>query len=145
MLAKAMTADLPVRAEDMFCFAAYAASHAINRAYGPLLKPLGLTYPQYILLTFLWAEDGQTIGGLARHFRMESSTLTPLVKRLEVLGHVERRRSIADERQVFVFLTGRGRALSEQAPEITRCIIAATGMEASRLDDLVRTLGQLVT
>lgn len=75
--------DIPTRAQDIFCFAFYGATHAINRAYAPILKPLGLTYPQYITLTMLWEQDGQGVGELASQLRMESSTLTPLIKRLE--------------------------------------------------------------
>jgi len=134
---------LPTEAEDMFCFAVYAASHVINRAYTPLLRPLGLTYPQYIALTFLWAEDPLGVGDLARRLKMESSTVTPLLKRLEQLGHIERRRSTRDERQVFAHLTESGRALRKKAPEITACMVGATGLPPQALDDLVTTLGQL--
>lgn len=135
--------DLPTRAEDMFCFSVYAASHVINRAYTPLLRPLGLTYPQYIALTFLWAEDGLGVGDLARRLKMESSTVTPLLKRLQQLGHIERRRSTQDERQVFVHLTKSGKALKQEAPEITACMVEATGLQPETLSNLVATLGQL--
>lgn len=134
---------LPTKAEDMFCFAVYAASHVINRAYTPLLRPLGLTYPQYIALTFLWAEDPLGVGDLARRLKMESSTVTPLLKRLQQLGHIERRRGKRDERQVFVHLTESGRALQKKAPEITACMVGETGLTHQALDDLVTTLGQL--
>ena len=135
--------DLPTKADDMFCFAVYAASHVINRAYAPLLKPLGLTYPQYITLTCLWETDGLGVGDLSRRMKMESSTLTPLLKRLERLGHIERRRGREDERQVFVFLTRSGKALRKKAPEVTACMIEATRLDIGTLQDLVGTLRRL--
>ena len=135
--------DLPTKAEDMFCFATYSAAHVINRAYAPLLKPLGLTYPQYITLTLLWELDGQSVGQLSRHLRMESSTLTPLLKRLEKLGHVVRRRGTYDERQVFIHLTDTGRLLKQKAPEITACMVKSTGLEMEDLQMLVTRLHTL--
>ena len=135
--------DLPTRPEEMFCFAVYSASHVINRAYAPLLKPLGLTYPQYIALTCLWEQDGLSVGELSARLMMESSTLTPLLKRLEKLGHVERRRGTQDERKVFVRLQESGKALKQQAPEVTGCMIGATGMEVRQLDTIVSLLDRL--
>ena len=135
--------DLPERAEDMICFAVYAASHAMTRAYQPILKPLGLTYPQYLVLTVLWAEDIQTVGALGRRLGIESNTLTPLLKRLEATGHVKRRRGEDDERRVFVSLTSQGATLKEKAPEITKCIIESTGMGLDDLTQLVDTLSRM--
>lgn len=143
MNAKATPATLPSRAEDMFCFSVYSASHVINRAYAPLLRPLGLTYPQYIALTFLWELDGLGVGDLSRRLKMESSTVTPLLKRLQQLGHIERKRGTEDERQVFVYLTKSGKALKNEAPRITACMVESTGLEPKALDQLVTTLGRL--
>jgi DNA-binding MarR family transcriptional regulator len=119
------------------------ASHVINRAYIPHLKKLGLTYPQYITLTLLWERDGQSVGALAGQLRMNTSTLTPLIKRLEALGHVQRRRGETDERQVFVHLTRDGRSLQAKAPEITACMVEGTRLtreELHRLQDLLKRL-----
>ncbi len=135
--------DLPERAEDMICFAVYAASHAMTRAYQPMLKPLGLTYPQYLVLTVLWADDIQTVGALGGRLGIESNTLTPLLKRLEATGHVKRRRGEDDERRVFVSLTSQGATLKEKAPEITRRIIESTGMGLDDLTQLVETLSRM--
>lgn len=135
--------DLPERAEDMICFAVYAASHAMTRAYQPMLKPLGLTYPQYLVLTVLWADDIQTVGALGGRLGIESNTLTPLLKRLEATGHVKRRRGKDDERRVFVSLTSQGATLKEKAPEITRRIIESTGMGLDDLTQLVETLSRM--
>ncbi|MCR9137487.1 MAG: MarR family transcriptional regulator [Alphaproteobacteria bacterium] len=143
MSAKPKPAKLPSRADDMFCFSVYSASHVINRAYAPLLRPLGLTYPQYIALTFLWEQDGLGVGDLSRRLKMESSTVTPLLKRLQQLGHIERKRGTEDERQVFVTLTESGKALKDKAPRITACVVESTGLEPTVLEDLVTTLSRL--
>lgn len=142
-LSTKVLAKAPTKADELFCFSVYSAAHVINRAYTPLLKPLGLTYPQYITLTLLWEEDGQSVGHLAKRLKMESSTLTPLLKRLERLGSVTRKRGVEDERQVFVHLTESGRALQKHAPRITECLISATGLDMERLEALVATLGEL--
>ncbi len=137
------TLDIPEHADDLFCFGVYTASHAINRAYSPHLKRLGLTYPQYITLTLLWEQDGQQINALAQHLGMETSTLTPLVKRLENLGHVTRSRSQTDGRAVDVFLTQQGLSLKRKAPEITSCMIEQTGLDRSDLQKLQTLLFRL--
>ena len=143
MTEQATPRALPTHPDQMICFAIYAASHAINRTYAPLLKPLGLTYPQYITLSFLWHQDGLTVGDLSNSLQMETSTLTPLLKRLEKLGHVQRKRGVSDERKVFVHLTESGRDLQKNAPEITACVIESTGMELHALDQLVTSLTRL--
>lgn len=125
--------DIPTHAEELFCFGVYTASHAINRAYSGHLKQLGLTYPQYITLTLLWERDGQKINELARQLGMETSTLTPLVQRLEAMGHVTRERNQTDGRAVDVFLTQTGRALQDRAPSIRACMIEQTGLNQSEL------------
>lgn len=128
---------------DMLCFALYSAGHAMQQAYKPLLDPLGLTYPQYLVLTALWAEGDQTLGALAGQMQLASNTLTPLVKRLEAKGMVTRRRDPADERQVRIGLTQDGRALQAQSAEVSRCFLNRTGLspdEAARLRDEVMGL-----
>src|SRR5262245_8935804 len=101
--------------DEFLCFAVYSASHALNRVYKPLLDALGLTYPQYLTMVVLWREDGLTVGSLSDRLFLESSTLTPLLKRLEAMGAVRRSRDPRDERQVRVHLTDEGRALREKA------------------------------
>lgn len=135
--------DLPTSADGMYCFAVYGAWHKINRAYAPLLREIGLTYPQYITLTLLWEKDGQSVGAITRRLGMESNTVTPLLKRLEIDGHVSRARGTSDERQVFVHLTAQGRALQTHAKKITACIVAQSGLELIELNDLVSTLKTL--
>ena len=134
---------LPTRAEEMFCYAVYSATHAINRAYTPHLRALDLTYPQYIALTFLWAQDDVPVGTVARKLGMTTGTVTPLLKRLETLGHVTRVRSEKDERQVVVRLTPTGRALQDKAPQITACMVADTGLTIAELDQMSDLLKRL--
>ncbi len=135
--------DVPTLAEDLFCYGVYTASHAINRAYIPHLKKLGLTYPQYITLTLLWERDGQKVNELAKRLLMETSTLTPLLKRLEALGHVMRRPGELDAREVLVHLTESGKALSMQAEPITACMIEGTSLSRSELQRLQTLLLKL--
>src|SRR5689334_22364791 len=112
-----MTADAQ-RLDRQLCFALYAASRAVTRAYAPLLAPLGLTYPQYITLLALWEEDGVSVKGLGARLGLDSATLTPLLKRLEQQRVVERRRDEEDERVVRVHLTTRGRELRVKAKTV---------------------------
>ncbi|MFY0578782.1 MarR family winged helix-turn-helix transcriptional regulator [Cystobacter fuscus] len=101
-----------LRLDDQLCFALHAASRAMTGAYQPLLEELGVTYPQYLVLMALWEEDGARVSRLGERLYLDSATLTPLLKRLESRGLVERRRSQVDERVVEVFLTPEGRASS---------------------------------
>ncbi|MBB2205047.1 MarR family winged helix-turn-helix transcriptional regulator [Gluconacetobacter takamatsuzukensis] len=121
------------RVEDFLCFSLYAASHAFNRLYQPLLEPLGLTYPQYLVLTVLWAEDGLLVGQIGEKLALVSSTLTPLLKRLEGAGLVARTRDRQDERQVRVTLTEAGHAMRDRAAGIPACVLSATGLSLEKL------------
>jgi MarR family transcriptional regulator, organic hydroperoxide resistance regulator len=124
--------------EELICFAVYSAGHAFNRVYQPLLEEVGLTYPQYLVMIALWAKDDQTVGELGEVLFLESSTLTPLLKRLETSGYLTRSRDPADERQVRIRLTNTGRALQRKAREIPRCILEATGLSLADLRRLQR-------
>lgn len=125
-----------LKLEDQFCFSIYAAGHAFSRAYKPFLDALGLTYPQYIVLIVLWAQDAPTVSQIGEHLLLDSSTLTPLLKRLETQGLVTRGRDDKDERQVRVRLTPEGRALREQAAAIPNCITEAMGRGTAELKKL---------
>ncbi len=118
---------------DLLCFAVYSAGHAFNRVYKPLLDRLGLTYPQYLVMVALWDEDNQRVSSIGERLFLESSTLTPLLKRLEAAGLVTRSRDAADERVVRVRLTEAGRGLRTAASEIPACILAASGLTAPDL------------
>ena len=131
------------RLDDFVCFALYSASHAFNKIYRPLLQPLGLTYPQYLVMIVLWERDGQTVGALGDRLLLESSTLTPLLKRLEANGLVTRIRDAADERQVRIHLTDRGKALGHEAEAVPACVAERAGLdiaEAGRLTAAVSAL-----
>lgn len=125
-----------LKLDNALCFAIYSASHAITRAYKPLLDPFGLTYPQYLVLLILWERDGQTVGSIGQRLFLESSTLTPLLKRMEKAGYVRRQRAAEDERQVCVFLTESGKALQGQLADVPRDMLAAFGCGAQELDIL---------
>jgi DNA-binding MarR family transcriptional regulator len=111
---------------DFLCFAIYSANLAYGRAYKPILEKLGLTYTQYITIVALWENDNQTVGGLGEKLFLESNTLTPILKKLEALGYMRRRRDPADERQVLVSLTDAGRSLREKGLEMD--LVQATGL-----------------
>ncbi len=128
--------SLPLRLADQFCFALYSTSHALTRVYKPLLDQLGLTYPQYLVLLALWDEDGLTVGGIGERLMLDSSTLTPLLKRLEGARLVRRDRNPTNERQVIVRLTDQGRALRERAAALPLAILCATGQSAEQLGAL---------
>jgi DNA-binding MarR family transcriptional regulator len=112
---KSKTAKKPdAKLADFLCFAIYSANLAYGRAYKPILDELGLTYTQWIAIVSLWEEDGQTVNGLGEKLFLESNTLTPILKKLEAMGYVKRRRDPKDERQVRVSLTEAGRRLRQK-------------------------------
>ena len=129
--------------DDLICFAVYSAGHAFNRVYKPLLDELGLTYPQYMVMISLWAKDDQTVGELGELLFLESSTLTPLLKRLETIGYLTRSRDPADERQVRIRLSNAGRALQKKARDIPRCILEASGLSLADLRRFQRQISSL--
>lgn len=113
----------PLPLDAQLCFSLYSTTIAINRLYKPMLDSLGVTYPQYLVLSTLWEGDGQTIGGIAERLALEPSTITPLVKRLEAAGFVDRKRNAADERKVEVFLTAKGKGVRRQAGCLTDALL----------------------
>lgn len=131
-----------VKLDDFLCFAIYSANHALNRVYKPLLDEIGLTYTQYIAMVTLWEQDDRTVGSLGEKLFLESSTLTPVLKRLEGLGLIARTRDKTDERQVRVQLTATGRALQARAKAIPPCILDASGLE---VEELARLKGEIAT
>jgi len=121
---------------QFLCFAIYSANHAFNRVYQPLLKQLRLTYPQFIAMILLWEVDGQAVGELGKKLSLQSNTLTPMLKRLEILGYVRRNRDSVDERHVRICLTESGRKLQLKAADIVREVRKATGLPEKRFKDL---------
>jgi MarR family transcriptional regulator, organic hydroperoxide resistance regulator len=130
--------DLP-KLDDFLCFAVYSANLAYGRAYKAILDALGITYTQWIAIVALWEEDGQTVSSLGDKLFLESNTLTPILKKLEALGLLVRRRDPKDERQVIVSLTDAGRALREKGAQ--RTLVNATGLAP----DEFRQVQQAVT
>lgn len=104
--------------DDQLCFALYSTAHAVTRAYKPILDPLGLTYPQYLVLLVLWERDGMSVKDIGARLFLDSGTLTPLLKRMESAGFVQRGRDPADERQLRVHLTQRAKDLRAQSRDI---------------------------
>ncbi|RIY00850.1 MarR family transcriptional regulator [Aureimonas flava] len=122
--------------DEQLCFAVYSATHAFTRYYKPKLDRLGLTYPQYLVMMVLWEEEPQTVGSIGERLMLDSSTLTPLLKRLETAGYVSRNRSSRDERVVEVTLTPLGRSLREDACPIPAAARSATGANSAELAEL---------
>jgi DNA-binding MarR family transcriptional regulator len=128
---------------EQLCYSLYSASIAINRLYKPLLDELGLTYPQYLVLSALWESDGQAIGAIAQRLALEPSTITPLVKRLELAGFVSRERSVQDERMVHARLTAQGRKLQSRAGCLTDELLKSSGMKPNELIALNQQINKL--
>jgi DNA-binding MarR family transcriptional regulator len=138
-----MTTVPALKVDEFLCFEVYSVNHAFNRVYKPLLNKLHLTYPQYLVIVLLWERDGQTVGELGARLSLKSNTLTPLLKRLETLGYIKRRRDPADERQVRVQLTKRGRRLRAKALHIPGCILAASGLDPRTAKQLMTAIATL--
>lgn len=131
------------RLDDELCVALYLASRAMTATYRPVLDDLGLTYPQYLVLRMLWEDGSCSIGQIGQRLRLESNTLSPLIKRLEMLELVTRRRRTDDERAVDVELTRQGRAMRRRAADVPAQICEATGLDAGARARLVRKLRRL--
>jgi len=125
------------------CFAIYSANLAVSRAYKPLLDELGLTYPQYLVLAALYDQDNQTVGGLGDKLFLDSSTLTPLLKRMERAGFLTRKRDPQDERQVRIRLTQRGRTAREKSSGFLDGLVEATGLTPGAYGQLLEWMVKL--
>jgi len=135
-----MAAAEPIPLDSQLCFSLYTTTLAINRTYKPMLDELGITYPQYLVLSTLWEDDGLTIGAIASRLSLEPSTITPLVKRLELAGFLGRLRNPADERQVEVRLTEAGRDLRSKTACLTDTLLQRSGMS---VDQIIALNGQI--
>ncbi|GGR31510.1 MarR family winged helix-turn-helix transcriptional regulator [Streptomyces roseolus] len=132
-----------LRLDHQICFSLHAATRAFNGVYREALKELGLTYPQYLVMLVLWEHGELPVKGIGERLRLDSGTLSPLLKRLEAAGYVERRRSAEDERSVTVRATGAGAELRERALGVPRRIAAATGLDLAEIAELRDRLGAL--
>jgi len=133
----------PLTLDKQLCFAIYAAGHAFTRFYKPRLDALEITYPQYLVFLVLWERDDLTVKALGERLYLDSGTITPLLKRLEARGFVERRKDDEDERQVRVLLTPAGRALRAKALAIPLAVAGASGMDIEVMESLRDELDRL--
>lgn len=135
--------------DNQVCFAIYAANRAVTARYRPLLAELGLTYPQYLVMLVLWEAEGRggqiRVSDIGQRLRLDTGTLTPLLKRLQSAGLLERRRGEGDERVVTVALTAQGRDLKDRARAIPTQLLCGTGLEPQRLLTLREELRSLLT
>ena len=132
-----------LKLDQQLCFSLYSAGRAMSKAYRPLLEPLGLTYPQYLVMMVLWAGDGLTVSEIGERLFLDSATLTPLLKRLQAAGLVTRTRASEDERQVLIALTAAGRALKAKAGSVPSGIFRASECSAKELGDTKTRLDAL--
>jgi MarR family transcriptional regulator, organic hydroperoxide resistance regulator len=146
------TADIdPLALEQQVCFALAVTNRAVLSIYRPLLEPLGLTHPQYLVMLALWDHQKESTDGdaplsvkqIAASLQLDSATLSPMLKRLEALGLIARNRSPADERSTHVELTDDGRALRQRALAIPPAVVARLGVDITELDELRRVLTRI--
>lgn len=129
--------ETSLRLSDQLCFSLYATSKAVTQAYQPFLAPLGITYPQYLVLLVLWENDGLLVKEIGDRLELDSGTLTPLLKRLESAGLLRRKRGTVDQRQVRIELTPSGKALRRRAEGLPERILCRYGgLDAASLEGL---------
>ena len=138
---KNIFSDKPAPLDRQLCFALYSASLAMTQLYKPLLAPLGLTYPQYLIMLILWEKDGRSLKEIGAQLGQKSGALTPVLKRMEQDGLLERVRDTSDERALSIRLTKAGEALRGEAAKIGPDIVKACGVP---FEGLVSLHGQLV-
>jgi DNA-binding MarR family transcriptional regulator len=135
--------ELPQTLDDQLCLALYLASRAMTATYRPVLDELGLTYPQYLVLTLLWEQGTSSVGEIGTRLHLESNTLSPLIKRLEALALVSRQRRAGDERTVDVQLTRQGKAMRRRAAGVPAQVCEATELDPASRVRLVKKLRRL--
>ncbi|WP_130833068.1 MarR family winged helix-turn-helix transcriptional regulator [[Erwinia] mediterraneensis] len=135
--------EAPLLLDQQLCFALYSANLAMHKVYRQLLAQLELTYPQYLVMLVLWEKDDVTVSEIGEQLFLDSATLTPLLKRLESAGMIQRQRSRQDERQVVVTLTEAGRTLRNKAGGIPNAIQCATACDDAQLQNLKQQLDDL--
>lgn len=126
------------------CFPLYAASNLLNRLYRPVLAQFNLTYPQYLVMLVLWEQSPTSVGDLGEKLFLDSGTLTPLLKRLEVNGMVNRQRDPADERRVLIYLTEQGQQLKQRAAVIPQTLGNSLNLSVEQIEQLRTQVQQIV-
>ena len=130
--------------ENQLCFLLYAVSRKVIALYQPYLRPLGITYTQYIVLMSLWECDSVTVSELGKKLFLDNGTLTPLLKKMENLGYISRKKSHRDERRVIISLTQKGLSLKEKCIDIPQCVFKKTGIDAEKAEQLHSLLHDLL-
>lgn len=134
----------PLLLDNQLCYALYAAAHRMTKSYRPLLERLGLTYPQYLVLLVLWEKDGVTVSEIGKRLRLDSGTLTPVLKRLEGTGILVRTRRRSDEREVEIALTQRGTDLRADALAVRESVMCQLELSEPELRAMRKDLGRLI-
>jgi DNA-binding MarR family transcriptional regulator len=134
----------PLALEQQVCFALSVAARSVVALYRPLLEPMGLTHPQYLVMLALWQHSPLSVRDLSRLLQLDPGTLSPLLKRLEAIGYLRRERDPADERSLAITLTGSGRALRAQAERIPPAVVSRLGMPVEDLQRLHASLTQVI-
>lgn len=134
-----------LKLNHQLCFALYAATHSLTRAYRSSLEPLGITYTQYLVMLVLWETDGISVGKIAQRLELDSATLTPMLKRLETAGFISRVRNQKDERVVEIQLTEVGNDLQHQIAKVQLGVACQTGLNTEEFNQLKDTLHRLVS
>ena len=133
-----------MKLSHQMCFPLYAAARGVTGLYTPLLKPLGLTYTQYLVFLVLWEKDGITVGEICDRLMLDNGTVSPLLNRMRQAGYVEKRRSEADDRVVEIFLTQAGRDLQEKAKDVPRQVASCVGLEPEKARALYALLYEIL-
>ncbi|MBR4361226.1 MAG: MarR family transcriptional regulator [Ruminococcus sp.] len=134
-----------MKLENQLCFPLYAAARTVTGMYTPYLKALDLTYTQYIVLLVLWEKDGITVGEICRKLMLDSGTLSPLLKKMQTLGYLEKQHSKDDERAVLIYLTEEGRALQEKAKNIPMQVGQCVKLAPEKAEQLYTLLYELLS
>nr|WP_301288887.1 MULTISPECIES: MarR family transcriptional regulator [Methylorubrum] len=134
----------PLLLDNQLCYALYAAAHRMTKSYRPMLERMGLTYPQYLVLLVLWENDGITVSEIGRRLRLDSGTLTPVLKRLETSGLLNRSRRQSDEREVEIALTDQGRALRSEAITVRQSVMCQLNMSEPEIQAMRADLNALI-
>jgi DNA-binding MarR family transcriptional regulator len=139
------TADNPLALDDQVCFALAVAARSVVALYKPVLEPLGLTHPQYLVMLALWESEELSVRDLSGLLQLDPGTLSPLLKRLELAGYVRRARNAHDERALAVVLTPEGRALRRKALKVPPAVVERLGLPVEELKDLQQRLTRVIT
>ena len=135
---------MAMKLENQLCFPLYAAARSVTNLYTPYLKPLGLTYTQYIVFLVLWEKDGITVGEICSKLMLDNGTLSPLLKKMQQAGYIEKKRNEEDDRVVNIFLTDKGRELQEEAKDVPFKVGSCISLSGNKAEMLYKLLYELL-